>query len=159
HKFDVQGDMDEKARAILGKHPVYLTFRSDAILVSGGARGLETIKEALVAEPKTAPTGLFEISMSHLAPLILMHAKGGEGDPEEIKKLVQETFKGDNDKIRGTLEGGQALKGSLDMSAAVIKFAALMGAHEQGTFKEAGKEVKPPKKKPKKEKEKEEDKQ
>jgi hypothetical protein len=159
HKFDVQGDMDEKARAILGKHPVYLTFRSDAVLVTGGARGLEAIKEALGAEPKTAPTGLFEISMSHLAPLVLMHAKGGEGDPEEIKKLVQETFKGDNDKIRGTLEGGQALKGSLDISAAVIKFAALVATHEQGASKEAGKDAKPPKKKPKKEKEKEEDKE
>jgi hypothetical protein len=158
HKFDVQGDFDEKARAILGKHPVYVSFRSDAILVSGGARGLETIKEGLLAEPKTAPTGLLEISMSHLAPLVLGHAKGGEGNPEETKKLVQETFKGDNDKIRVTLEGGSMLTGSLDMSAAVIKFAALMGAHEQKTFKEVGKELKPVKKKPKKEKEKEEDK-
>ena len=82
--------------------------------------------------------------MSHLAPLILKHAKGGEGDPEEIKKLVQETFKGENDKIRVTLQGGEKLKGSLDMSAAVIKFAALIGGHE----------AKPPKK----EKAKEEDK-
>src|SRR5229473_1388046 len=93
HKFEVQGDFDEKARAILGKHPVYVTFRSDAILVSGGARGLETIKEGLEAQPKTAPTGLLEISMSHLAPLVLGHAKGGESNPEETKKLVQETFK------------------------------------------------------------------
>ncbi len=157
HKFDVQGDFDEKARAILGKHPVFVSFRSDAILVSGGARGLETIKEGLEAQPKTAPTGLLEISMSHLAPLILGHAKGGEGNPEEIKKLVQETFKGDNDKIRVTLQGGQTLKGSLDMSAAVIKFAAMMGVHEQKTFKEVGKELKPAKKKPKKEEEKKEE--
>jgi len=157
HKFDVQGDFDEKARAILGKHPVFVSFRSDAILVSGGARGLETIKEGLEAQPKTAPTGLLEISMSHLAPLILGHAKGGEGNPEEIKKLVQETFKGDNDKIRVTLQGGQTLKGSLNMSAAVIKFAALMGTHEQKTFKEVGKELKPAKKKPKKEEEKKEE--
>ncbi len=47
------------------------------------------------------------------------------------------------------------LKGRLDMSAAVIKFAALMGNHEQKTFKEVGKELKPLKKKPKKEEDKE----
>jgi len=161
HKFDVQGDFDEKTQAILGKHPIYLAIRDDAIFVTGGARGLETIKEALVAQPKTAPTGLLEISMSHLAPLILGHAKGGQdqADPEKMKKLVQDTFKGDNDKIRVTLQGGEKLKGSLDMSTAVIKFAALMGTHEKKTFKEVGKELKLPKKKPKKEKEKEEDKE
>jgi len=56
------------------------------------------------------------------------------------------------------LEGGKALKGTFDMSAAVIKFAAMMGTHEERTFKEVDKEIKPPKKKPKKEKEKEKDK-
>src|SRR5207248_9099019 len=65
-----------------------LAFRSDAVFVSGGARGLETIKEALKSESKAAPAGLLEISMSHLAPLILA-AHGKNQDPEETKKHIQ----------------------------------------------------------------------
>jgi hypothetical protein len=154
HKFDVQGDFDEKTRAMLGKHPIYVAFRSDAAFVSGGANGLHAIQEALKAEPKAAPTGLIEISMAHLAPLII--AQAGQKDPEEIKKVIQEVFKGDNDKIRLTFEGGKALKGTFDMSAAVIKFGATMGTSAHATFKEVGKEIKPTKK-PKKEKEKDKD--
>lgn len=162
HKLEVQGDFDEKTRAILGKHPIYVAFRSDAAFVSGGARGLEAIKEGLKSEPKSAPTGMFEISMSHLAPLILAHAKGhssGDKDGEEMKKLVQETFKGDNDKIRVTLEGGNALKGTFDMSAAVIKFGAMMAMHEEGARNLQGPiGIEKAPKKPKKDKEKEKDK-
>jgi len=161
HKFDVQGDFDEKARAILGKHPIYVTFRSDAILVSGGARGLETIKEGLVAEPKAAPAGLLEISMSHLAPLILRQAKGGDGkmDAAEMKKHLQEIFKGDNDKIRATLEGGKALKGSFEMSSSVVTFIGKMATHMEAEPHKAlggpiGIQEKKPKKKPKEDQEK-----
>jgi hypothetical protein len=159
HKFDVQGHFDEKARAILGKHPIYVTFRSDAMLVSGGARGLETIKEGLVAEPKPAPTGLFEISMSHLAPLLvnLAHAKEGAEGAEEVKKHVHEMFKGDNDKIRVTLEGGKALKGTFTMSANVVKFIGQMGAHAESTSDKVEPENKPSKKKPKKDQDKKDD--
>src|SRR5262249_29404629 len=57
HKLDAHKDFDEKTRAILGNHPIYVAFRSDAVFVSGGARGLETIKEALASEPKAAPAG------------------------------------------------------------------------------------------------------
>jgi hypothetical protein len=154
HKFDVQGDMDEKARAILGKHPVYLAFRSDAVLVTGGARGLETIKEALVAESKATPTGLLEISMSHLAPLI--RAQVGHNDSDELKNAISEIFRGDHDKIRITLEGGKAVNGSLQLDASVIKFLAMTGTTSGRTFGKVDGENKPSKK-PKKEKE--EDKQ
>jgi hypothetical protein len=162
HKLDAQDHFDEKARAILGSNPFYIAFRSDAVLVSGGANGLHAIQEALKAEPKAAPAGILEVSMSHLAPLILAHAKGhgdGKVDPEEIKKQIQETFKNDKDKIRVAVEGGQAAKWTFEMDADVIKFAALMGSHSERTFKEVGKEIKSPKKKPKKEKEKEKDKE
>jgi hypothetical protein len=161
HKLDVQGEFDEKARAILGKHPIYVTFRSDAMLISGGARGLETIKEGLVAEPKPAPAGLFEISMSHLAPLILRQAKGGDDkmDAAEMKKHLQEIFKGDNDKIRATLEGGKALKGSFEMSSSVVTFIGKMATHMEGEPHKAlegpiGIQEKKPKKKPKEDQEK-----
>ena len=137
----------------------HLTFRSDAMLVSGGATGLETIKQGLVAETKPAPTGLLEISMSHLAPLILKQAKRGDdkSDAAEMKKLVQETFKGDNDKIRATLEGGKALTGTFTMSADVVKFIGQMGAHAESTFDKVEPKIKSSKKKPKKDEDKKEE--
>jgi hypothetical protein len=156
HKIDVQSDFDEKTRAMLGSHPLYVAFRPDAAFVSGGANGLHAIQDALKGEPKPAPAGLFEISMSHLAPLIL--AQSGK-NPEEAKKQIQEVFKGDNDKIRVTLEGGKLAKINFEMGAAVIKVAPMLEKHEQRTFKEVGKEIKAPKKKPKKEKEKDKDKE
>jgi len=156
HKLDAHKDFDEKTKAILGDHAIYVAFRSDAAFVSGGARGLETIKEALKSESKAAPAGLLEISMSHLAPLILA-AHGKNQDPEETKKHVQEIFKGDNDKIRATLEGGKALKGNFTMSTAVIKFIGQMAAHEEHTFNKVEPKIKGAKKKPKKEEEKKEE--
>jgi S-ribosylhomocysteine lyase LuxS involved in autoinducer biosynthesis len=160
HKLDAHKDFDEKTRAILGDHAVYLAFRSDAVLVSGGARGLETIKEALKTKSKVAPAGLFEISMSHLAPLIMAHAEGHGVDKEKSeqnKKLVHELFKGDDDKIRATLEGGKELKGSFTMSASVIKFIGQMATHEEHTFNKVEPKIKPSKKKTKKEEEKKEE--
>ena len=157
HKLDAHKDFDDKTKAILGDHAIYVAFRSDAVFVSGGARGLETIKEGLKTEPKAAPAGLFEISMSHLAPLILA-AHGKNQDPEETKKLVHEMFKGDNDKIRVTLEGGKALKGNFTMSTAVIKFVGQMATHEEHTFPpKVESKIKGTKKKPKKEEEKKEE--
>ena len=156
HKLDAHKDFDEKTKAILGDHAIYVAFRSDAAFVSGGARGLETIKEALKTEPKAAPAGLLEISMSHLAPLILT-AHGKNQDPEETKKHIQEIFKGDNDKIRATLEGGKALKGNFTMSTAVIKFIGQMATHEEHTFNKVEPKIKGAKKKPKKEEEKKEE--
>ena len=156
HKLDAHKDFDEKTKAILGDHAIYLAFRSDAVFVSGGARGLETIKEALKSESKAAPAGLLEISMSHLAPLILA-AHGKNQDPEETKKHIQEIFKGDNDKIRATLEGGKALKGNFTMSTAVIKFIGQIAAHEEHTFNKVEPKIKGAKKKPKKEEEKKEE--
>ncbi len=44
HKLEVQGDFDENIRGILGSHPIYVAFRSDAMLVSGGANGLHAAR-------------------------------------------------------------------------------------------------------------------
>ena len=167
HKLEVQGDFDEKIRGILGKHPIYVAFRSDAMLVSGGANGLQAIKDGLKAESKAAPVGTFEISMAHLAPLVL--AETFRVDPQHLDsemtqkalQAVRQIFEGGNDKIRITIEGGQVLKGSFVMDAPVVKFLAEnMGRSEQKTFGplEPGKPKPPAKKKPKNEKEKEKEK-
>ncbi len=78
-------------------------------------------------------------------------------DAAEMKKHLQETFKGDNDKIRATLEGGKAVTGTFSMSADVVKFIGQMGAHAEKTFDKVEPKIKSSKKKPKKDEDKKEE--
>jgi hypothetical protein len=123
--------LDDAGQRAVGKHPLYLAFRSDALFLSAGPNGLNAIKEALTAEPKPSPPLLFEVSIMHLAALDLAQSQGDKSrrmDSAKIKELAKEAFTGDNDKVRLTLEGGNSLKVSFDMSTAVIRFVAHMAA-------------------------------
>ena len=58
---------DENSKRLFGDNPeIYFAFRDDALLIAGGQDGLDAIKEALAARPKSGATIQMEASMSRL---------------------------------------------------------------------------------------------
>src|SRR5262249_50065448 len=59
-------ELPEKFRKLLGDSRPYMAFRNDAWFLSGGADGLEVLKEALTSKPKEAPQFQFEMALKRL---------------------------------------------------------------------------------------------
>ncbi len=110
--------IDEQTKQLFGDNPaVYFAVREDALLVAIGEKGLDALKVALGGEPKLSKVMEIQMSMSRLAPLM---AKDNKSAPE-IAKEVFGKGKTD-DKIRITLEGGDALKLRLGLKAQLLEF-------------------------------------
>ena len=117
--------MDDHTRKTLGDNPVYFAFRDDALLVSGGAKGLEAIKEVVTAGPATGKILQLDVAVSRIAVRMADEHK-------EAPAIAKRVFKGDDDTIHITLEGGDSLKLSLNMKAQLVKFFAELGEAKKG---------------------------
>lgn len=123
HKLDVAATYDERARRILGDSPVYLAIRDNALVITGGPEALSTIKEALSAEPRTAPPLQGQMAVARLAPLMaIADPQKNKGAPAAAKKVFGATS-GD-DKIQVVFSGGKELRLKFSVKALVLKFAA-----------------------------------
>jgi hypothetical protein len=111
----VPDKVDDNTRNTLGDGPVYFAFRDDALIVTAGPGALEAIKEAATAAP--APTRIvqLEVAFSRFAKLMASEDK-------EAPAVAKAVFKGGDDTLRLTLEGGAALKLSLGIKARLVKF-------------------------------------
>jgi hypothetical protein len=121
HRLDVQQTFDPEAKKAFGDNPLYVALRSDALFVAAGEGGLSAVKEAIAARPGVAPPLEFDVSLSRLVPLM---GKKGTSDPAAAARKVFADAK-DKDKVHVKLEGGKALKLSVKMDAAVLKFISL----------------------------------
>lgn len=113
--------VDEDTRKMIGDNPFYLAVREDAVLVGGGVKGLEALKEALAVAPKAGRVFQMEMSVARVAPLMEKETKGAA---EAAKKAFGKDK--DADKFRITLEGGPSLKMRLSMKAQLVKFFSLI---------------------------------
>jgi hypothetical protein len=116
----VPDKVDEHTRKTLGDNPVYFAFRDDTLLVSGGAKGLEAIKEVVNASPAAGKILQLDVAVARIASRMADEHK-------EAPAIAKRTFKGDDDTLRITLEGGETLKLSLNMKAQLVKFFAELG--------------------------------
>ncbi|HEV3262209.1 MAG TPA: hypothetical protein VG013_35480 [Gemmataceae bacterium] len=118
HRVDAQDAYDTKTRQVIGNNPIYVVIRDDAALITAGPGALKAVKELAVAEPKVQPQFEFEMGLARLAPLM---AK----EHPEAAKAAEEAFakagKG-SDKIRFSVQGGEALKVRFAVQAPVVKF-------------------------------------
>jgi hypothetical protein len=113
--------MDDDARRAFGGNSVYLAFRDDAVFFTVGSRGLGLLKEALAVAPvMTGRVMELQIAASRLAPLAKERA---------AQDIARSVFGGDRDgdRLRLTLEGGDAMKLRLSMKAKLIEYASLIG--------------------------------
>lgn len=113
--------VDEDTGKFLGSGSFYVAVREDAVLVAAGDKALEAIKEAATASPKTGRVFQIEAAIRQMAPLMEKDHKGAEA---AAKKAFGKAT--GSDKVRFTIEGGDALKVRLSAKAQVLKFGSLM---------------------------------
>jgi hypothetical protein len=123
----VPDKVDENTRNTLGDGPVYFAFRDDALLIAGGSGALDAIKTAATAAPATGKILQLVVSASRVAT-----AKHMSAENKQAPAIAKRVFKGGDDAIRVTLEGGAALKLSLNLKAQVVKFFAELGEAKKG---------------------------
>lgn len=113
--------LDDEARRVFGDNYLYLAFRDDAVFVTGGSRGLALLKEALAVAPVTTGKVMeVQIAASRLAPLNKVRA---------AQDVAREVFGDDRDgdRLRLTLEGGDAATLRLSMTAKLIEYMSRIG--------------------------------
>ncbi len=109
--------MSKEARRTLGEGPLYIAVREDAVLVAAGDKALEALKEAIAVQPKAGRIVQVEASLKRLAPLMEKEHPGASAAAQKAF-----TQKG-SDRVRLTIEGGDALEVRLSAFALLIKFA------------------------------------
>jgi hypothetical protein len=113
--------LDDEARRAFGDNPLYLAFRDDAVFFTAGSRGLALLKQALAVAPVTTGEMMeLQIAVSRLAPLNKVTA---------AQEIARDVFGDDRngDRLRLTLEGGNALKLRLSMTAKLIEYVSRIG--------------------------------
>jgi hypothetical protein len=120
-------NVKEETRKVIGDGPIYVAVRDDAVLVAAGEKALDALKEAVAAQPKPGRIAQVEASLLRLAPLL---EKENKGAGEAAKKAFRE--KG-SDKVRITIQGGEALEVRISGMAQLIRFARLLDEkHHKG---------------------------
>ena len=114
HQIDVHKKADADFKRIFGDNPLFIAFRTDAVIVACGEKGLAAVKEALALQPKAAKPVAVELSVARLAPL----DKQFPGFSKAAEQLMAKEKGGD--KVLLTLEGGNALKLQLDAKLTLI---------------------------------------
>jgi hypothetical protein len=112
---------DENAKKAFGNVDVRIAFLDNAIVISVGEHGKEGLTKALTAlksaaDSTTAPVQ-FEAALSQLAPL-------APEDQDKFREAAKKVFAGDaknKDRVRLSLQGGDALRIRFDMNAEIVK--------------------------------------
>ena len=118
HRFEVPKDpkLDKILTDVAGDNHLYLAFRDDALLVALGTESLATLKAALANKESTVSQPLvFDFDVARMAALM---AK----TPEQ-KDLATKLFaKGENGRVRLTVNGGTSLQAHLQLRLNVLEF-------------------------------------
>jgi hypothetical protein len=116
-------NVNDASRELFGEGPVYVAFRKDAVIFSGGEDALEALKKAVAAEPKAGPSLEVDLSVKRAADL------GAKVNPKEkdaveaAKKAFKE--KG-SDRVRLSVTAGSKIELKLNVKTAVLTFASLV---------------------------------
>jgi hypothetical protein len=130
HRIEFDHFMDDNARKVFGNGAVYVAVRANAIFWAGGENGLDALKSALAAKPGPAGMIRFDLSLAHLAALMVK-------DQPAAPKAAEEAFgkAPGQDKIRVSVSGGNAIKTEIHVKPAVLKFFTLVNEAKQNSEK------------------------
>jgi hypothetical protein len=122
HRFEVPKDpkLDKIITDVAGDNQLYVAFRDDALFVALGKESLVTLKAALAQKESAASQPLvFNFDVARMANLI--------AKTQEQKDLAVKLFpKGDNGRVRLSIEGGTSLSARLQMRLNVLEFLVKM---------------------------------
>jgi hypothetical protein len=118
-------DNNEKFSKIFGDSRMFLALRDDAIFLAMGEDGLAGLKTALATTPRAAHPLQFELSLGRFGKIM-------EKDQPAAGKVIEEVFdkKKQNDRIRVSVDGGNALNLRFKMKADIIRF--MVRLNEEG---------------------------
>src|SRR5207244_13192213 len=125
HRIDIHKDPSYGAdtRRTFGDYPLYLAFTKDLALLALGDGGLEALKQALTAEPKSAPPVQLDMAIGRLV------AGPRSRDPQAFTKAAEAAFgRGTgSDALSLRVTGGKALTVRFEMKTPVLKFLGTIG--------------------------------
>jgi hypothetical protein len=118
---------DAQMKRLLGDNPLYVSVRNDALFLTGGAQGLEVIKEVADLKPKSGRLAYLKLSVARLVPLMGLDRQAGV-DREAAEAAARKAFgkNKDSDQIRITVEGGPALTARMHLRTELVTFGSLM---------------------------------
>lgn len=126
HRVDAQKIADEDNRRRWGDNPVYIAYRDDAIVITGGEDSLAAMKDVLALRPRPASGLQLDVSAARFAGL----AADTKAKAERAHKAATAAFAdGKGDHVRLTIEGGDALTARLTVQTPVLKFVHDMDRH------------------------------
>jgi hypothetical protein len=115
HRINPEKNLKAGKRQPLGDNPVYVAFQHDVLFLGAGEKGLSALKEALAAVPRTGKVMELQIALARLVPLF--------DDPRQTEAAHQVFGDGkDGDRLRLSVEGGNALTLRLSLKAKLIDF-------------------------------------
>jgi hypothetical protein len=115
HRINPDKDFKSGTRRTLGNHPVYIAFQDDVLFLGAGEKGLSALKEALAAAPRTGKVMELQMALARLTPLF--------DDPTQAE-VARQVFgdSKDGDRLRLSVEGGDALTLRLFLKAKLIDY-------------------------------------
>jgi hypothetical protein len=115
HRINPDKSPKSGARRTLGNNPVYVAFQHDVLLLGAGEKGLGALKEALAAGPRTGKVMELQLALARLTPLF------DNPTQSEVARQVFGDGK-DGDRLRISVEGGDALTLRLFLKAKLIDY-------------------------------------
>jgi hypothetical protein len=123
HRFDPGDDADGKFGQWFGKEPVWIAMSSDAIYYAAGESGLAALKKAVQTPARPAPQLQFDLSPGSLWPIF---------NKEKAEAALRKIGPGKKpDKIRFTIEGGQAFTVRLGCNAQAFRVIEAMNHDDE----------------------------
>ncbi len=126
HRIDPpKNEIPPEMAKLFGDATIYVAVTADAVYVTLGDDGPDTIKQALAAKPGTVALVQAEAAVARLAALVQ------ETDQKKVADAAKQAFQGadkNSDRARFSVEGGDALKVRLHVKTPVLKFLRLMDA-------------------------------
>jgi hypothetical protein len=120
-RLDLKKELDAETRKLFGKGPLYVATRPDAFFLALGEDALETLKTALAVPAGPSAPIRFEVSLRHLASFLAKDA----GQRAQAEKVFA---KGEEGRIRFTVEGGEALRLRFQMDLSTLRLIAALAS-------------------------------
>jgi hypothetical protein len=132
HQLNLDKDkLDAKWKAVFGAGPIYFAVRKDAVFLGAGSQGLDAVKDALAAKPKSSNSFQAELNLSRLPSILPKVAKQLEADPKAVAEAAKKSFKTkDSDKVVLRVDTAKGLQLRLSLKTQVITFISLLANNE-----------------------------
>lgn len=115
HRISPDKNLDAGTRRTLGENPLYVAFRDNVMLLGAGEKGLNAVKEGLIAAPTAGKVMDLQMALGRLAFL---------AKDDTSANIARKVFAGDknSDRLHLSLQGGKSLILRLSFKAKLFDY-------------------------------------